>query len=234
LEITVNSGVRPDEPLSPKERILQLTAYPPSAYRNIDLNRLTLFTIQLLDSTNVPATLEHISVANFRLFPVRFAMVGFKEYPDVSRVNRALLQLRPKYRNWATGNATAGWALTPAGVIEAKRVAGRLASVGAETDDDEPNLEPEDAGIAKRTVDAGEDIARIRRSSLFSKYQQGWTGAGTLEVFDVLEAYSHTPPETLRRKLGRLRATAVQVGDHEMDDFLKELGDRYTNLFQRR
>src|SRR4051812_31232242 len=93
------------------EAILSLPNYPEESYDSIDLNRLTVFTIAFLRKRNFATSIEHIAVADFRMFPKRFAMIGFPEFPDISRVNRALLQLRPKYRNWATGNARLGWTL---------------------------------------------------------------------------------------------------------------------------
>src|SRR3989454_11226835 len=140
---------------------MDLKPYPLDQYGNIDLNRLTVFTIYLLNKRDIPTTLENIGVANFRMFPRRFAMVGFPDYPDVTRVNRALLQLRPKYRNWAMGNAKLGWHLTVAGEEEAKALLRKLGDnndVGVDGSPSEVQAEP--SGRNKRTVHAEDTTDR--------------------------------------------------------------------------
>lgn len=215
--------------------VLELRPYPSDLYGSMDLNRLTVFTIDLLNRLNVPTTFENIAVATFRMFPRRFAMVGYPNYPDVTRVNRALLQLRPKYRNWATGKTRLGWQLTGAGEEEARVLRTRLGDANSVSAMLQPeDLEAEPAAKTKRTVHPEETTTRIRASSLFLKYRDNWSGVEPLEVFDVLEAYTHTPPQALKQRLLRMRATALSVGDKEVTKFLDELGNRFSLLFERR
>jgi len=55
-----------------------------------------------------------------------------------------------------------------------------------------------------------------------------------LEVYDVLEAYTHTPPDALRHRLKRMRNAATSAGDQEVVTFLDELGRRFALMFERR
>lgn len=219
---------------SARQKLHQLRPLPASLYSSIDLNRLTVFTIYTLRKEDIPATIENIAVANYKMFPRRFAMVGFPEYPDVSRVNRALLQLRPKYRNWATGNARLGWALTTAGNAEAKALLTSLGESAPEYSASEEDLEAEPGGIAKRTVHDEDVIKRIRSTSLFTKARDGWQGVSALEVFDVLEAYTHTPAEVLRSKLRELKRIAAGSRDKEVEILLSELEKRFPFLLGKK
>lgn len=215
--------------------VRDLKPYPLDRYGSIDLNRLTVFTIFLLNKLDVPTTFENIGVANFRLFPRRFAMVGFAEYPDVVRVNRALLQLRPKYRNWAMGNAKLGWQLTRAGEAEARALSDRLGDNSSLIGDDVPDqMAAEPSGKNKRTVHAEDAAARVRISPLFKKSLIGWKDVEPLEVYDVLDAYTHTRPEALRHRLKRLRSAAASAGDKEIVEFLDQLQQRFSLLFDKR
>jgi hypothetical protein len=212
-----------------------LKPFAPTRYASVDLNRLTAFTISLLNELDVPTTLENIAVANFRMFPKRFAMVGYPEYPDIARVSRALLQLRPKYRNWATGKTKLGWQLTNAGVAEARVIREKLADNSTSDDRLVPSdLEAEGGGKNRRTIHPEDTTIRIRSSPLFLKYTQGWKEVDPLEVFDVLEAYTHTPADALRHKLRRMRSAAASVGDKQVVEFLDELSKRFALLFERR
>ena len=49
-------------------------------------------------------------------------MQGFPELPDAFRTNRNLLQMRPKYRGFATSDPREGVHLTEKAKIEAKTV----------------------------------------------------------------------------------------------------------------
>lgn len=221
-----------DQGLDSREVILGLSAYDTSAYESIDLNRLTVFSISLLRDRDLPTSIENIAVANLRQFPRRFAMVGYPQFPDTSRVSRSLLQLRPKYRNWATGTARSGWVLTQAGEAEAKAVAALLEQ--AEMNGHvlpRSETRPVTEAAAKRSIDFAAEIRRVRATGLFRKSRVDWNDAANIEAFDVLGAYTHTPSRALRRRLRELKQIAVDADDEELGEFLRQVGKRYSSLF---
>lgn len=218
-----------------REAILSLPTYPAAAYEALDLNRLTVYTILLLRERSLAASIENIAVANHTQFPKRFSLIGFPEFPDISRVNRALLQLRPKYRNWATGNTRMGWTLTVAGEAEARAIQELLAR-SKEGSTKATNLEQKVAvdAASVRTIDFAGELRRLRESSLFKKAQEGWSGVSTLEVFDVLGAYTHTPAPALKKRLRELRQFAVDSSERDLVEFLDEIATRFSLLFVKR
>lgn len=217
---------------SARERILALSPFPTEKYASIDLNRLTTYTIDILGTLDIPSSIENIAVANHRMFPRRFAMVGFPEYPDLVRVNRALLQLGPKYRNWATGIAKLGWSLTQGGIAEAEAVSKRLKQDGSDLSPTVQDLHAEPSGHLARTLHGETAITRIRSTSLFEKSLDGWKDVSALEVFDVLESYTHTPAKVLRSKLRRLKTVAADMKDKEVETFLDQVAQRFPTLFR--
>ncbi len=211
--------------------ILSFHAYTDEDYLSIDLNRLTVFSISELAHRDLPTSIENITVTNFRLFPARFAMHGFPAYPDTARVNRALLQLGPKYRNWAVGRARSGWTLTPAGEAEASAVRSLLKSESKSANIGRPGTVREDA--TQRTIDTGAEIRRLRATQLFARARAGWSGVDNLEVLDALGAYSHTPRKVLQRRLRELRQLAIDAQDRELVDFLDDIRHRFPALLGR-
>src|SRR5262249_4215492 len=99
------------------ERDLVLVA-PKSAdkYADAALTSLTAYSLFWLHRWQLPRTIEAIAILNWRLFPEKFSMVGYPEYPDAFRTNRSLLQMQPKYRNLLTGAATKGFSLNAKGM----------------------------------------------------------------------------------------------------------------------
>src|SRR5207245_8248663 len=83
---------------------------------------LTAYSVHWLTVWEIPATYENISVINARLFPSKFALAGFPEFPDAMCTNREILHLRPKYRGFATSDPRRGVFLTEKGREAAAKV----------------------------------------------------------------------------------------------------------------
>lgn len=197
-------------------------AYPEPFYSSIDLNRLASFTIHWLLEHRIPMTFENIVVAAFRMFPTKFALEGYPEYPDAARINRALLQLRPKYRNWARGNVQKGYVLTESGLNEVRRVAEILNSKEA------PLTETKRRQTRPRTMDLTRDLGALVESALFSKWKDRQLDAGSLlELLDMLQAFAYTPTRALRERIATLENAARQVSRDDIIDFLRDVRKRF-------
>ena len=94
--------------IDPKDR----QVYEPFGF---SLAHLTAYSISWLTTWEIPTTYENIIVVNGRLFPAQFALVGFPEFPNALRTNNSLLQMRPKYRGFATSDPRKGVFLTEKG-----------------------------------------------------------------------------------------------------------------------
>src|SRR4051812_16271551 len=116
----------------------------PKIYEDLALTSLTAYSLYWLHAWELRRTIEAIAVLNWRLFPVKFAMVGFPEYPDAFRTNRSVLQCQPKYRNLLTGAATKGFSLNDRGVEVAREL---IALVGVPT-----TGEGEELGVVEATT----------------------------------------------------------------------------------
>jgi len=91
-------------------------------YQETSLAALTTYSLFWLHHWQLRRTIEAVSVLNWRLFPDKFGMVGWPEYPDAFRTNRSLLQGQPKYRNWLTGSASKGFSLNERGLEVAQEL----------------------------------------------------------------------------------------------------------------
>src|SRR5260370_23625113 len=96
--------------------LIQIVAKDPSLYHDTSLAALTVYSLFWLHQWQLRRTIEAVSVLNWRLFPDKFGMVGWSDYPDAFRTNRSLLQGQPKYRNWLTGAASTGFSLNERGI----------------------------------------------------------------------------------------------------------------------
>src|SRR3972149_6090882 len=87
-----------------KGGLLKLRPFPTSRYERYALTSLTACCVCWLQRWRITTSLENVAVASHRMFPVKFAMVGWPQLPDITRTNRSVLQMRPKYRNLATSS----------------------------------------------------------------------------------------------------------------------------------
>lgn len=202
-------------------QIMGLRPYEPPLYESLDLNRLAVFVLALFKERGWPASLENLTVALFRLFPTKFSLASYAEYPDSSRVQRALLQLRPKYRNWALGDHRTGYVLTDQGeevLAEVENVlSGKAVAPGP------PRGE-------QHQLYAEREVGLLEQCELLQAYREGQSQPASRFFFDALGAFSYTPKAVLRRRLDRLEHMAEDIGRSDLVDFLKWARRTYRNL----
>jgi hypothetical protein len=193
--------------------------HPDVQYEALDLNRLVVFTLGWLRDAGLPPTFENIAVGAFRLFPSKFELRGY-DHPDSNRVNRALLQLGPKYRNWAVGSTGTGYSLTPLGekvLVETRQ-----------------RLESTTPGRSKKSSSAGytwdplTDILDLKASEAFGRFREGGSGQVTVDdVWNALGAFRYTPKEAIRDRIIALRSIATEARDDDALAFLDALRKRF-------
>jgi len=202
----------------------QLHAFPLGSYADIDLNRLLVFSFGWLRDRNLPLIFENITVASFRMFPAKFGLRGF-DYPDSNRVNRGLLQLGPKYRNWGRGSTRKGYALTDLGEGVLTEIRARLSGPGVagkgKIDQEEPGQ------VSGYTLDPATEIAELKATEQFVRFSTKGSESLQLEdVWTVVGAFVHTPREAIVKRLLVLREMARDLGDESAGSFLKALQEK--------
>ena len=209
------------------ELIRDLKPYDATLYENIVYAELAVYVLDLLQKNNIPTSLENISVALFRLFPEKFSLTGYPQYPDVTRINRTLLQLRPKYRNWASGKIITGVSLTRNGARKAQDVQLKLSGVVQQT----PSKRSKSAANPV-TLEIDKELQRIEASALFERWKRGvMEQATTMEFLLMIGAYSYTPPNAIRDRVDYLMQIASQFNRDDILHFLKDLRKRFANKF---
>jgi len=84
-------------------------------YLPLDKDRLVLFVVNFLQSNNIEPTFDKIAVTAFKLFPKKFSLVGFPEYPDSLTVHYCVYIHGTKSKGWLSGNVQTGYKLTEKG-----------------------------------------------------------------------------------------------------------------------
>jgi hypothetical protein len=197
-------------------------------YGDISLAALTVYSLYWLHQWELRRSIEAVAVLNWRLFPKKFGMVGFPEYPDAFRTNRSLLQGQPKYRNWLTGAASKGFSLNDSGIRLAQELIAKLGPPAAQSgqllgQQLPTNLTPRAGGRA-RSIEPEREVQRARGSKLFVKWQSGsMSERDLIHVHSLLGIFDHTPPRIRQKLLNDLERSASDAKDDEVLQFLSDV-----------
>src|SRR3990172_3244118 len=96
-------------------KILELKEESHSKYQSIDLDKLVMYAISKLDEIDAELSVENIIVATYKIFPKKFSLIGYPEFPDNSRIEKALWRSKGKRRGWLEGKTSHAFALTEKG-----------------------------------------------------------------------------------------------------------------------
>jgi hypothetical protein len=208
--------------------LILVSPKPADRYSDVALTSLTAYSLFWLHEWNIRRTIEAIAILNWRLFPTKFAMVGYPEYPDAFRTNRSLLQMQPKYRNLLTGAASKGFSLNENGMNMAKQLISTLdppslgtgESLGGPAQNYVPSKK---AGLA-RTIEPQREMERLRKSKLFEKWKSGTMGDRDLiHVHALPQIFDHTPASMRKKAMKELETSASKLVDEEAQAFLSEV-----------
>jgi len=96
---------------------LNLQPIDPRQYQSIDLDRLVIYAVGTIALQNVDLSYENIIVAAYKIFPDKFALLGFPDFPDSQRVFKSIWRAATdKRRLWLGGKVRQGFKLTEKGM----------------------------------------------------------------------------------------------------------------------
>ncbi|OGG40244.1 hypothetical protein A2118_03755 [Candidatus Kaiserbacteria bacterium GWA2_50_9] len=205
-----------------KEIIVALKSYPTKSYESLDLDRLAVYALCVLDQKKIPMYFDYAAVALFKLFPGKFSMENFSQYPDTNRINKTLRRLTDqKRKNWATGTVENGFSLNELGREVGKQIAQILSSPNQQMVPKTPTR--------SRGRSVIEETKEVKSSEAFKAWQAG-EEINNYQFLDFLKATPYVPGHLLAQHLMRLKDSATTTKDKEVLEFLEWLENRFKNL----
>lgn len=218
-------------------KILTVVPFSTGSYDALPLTSLAAYSVFWLSEWGIPCTMENLAVLNFKFFPAKFAMVGWPQFPDVSRTNRSVLQMRPKYRNLATSITEKGIFLNPNGLAEAQSLITRLGTPQFADGSSSPHpatIQSERGSAKARTMHPEDLVSAVRSSHLFRLFQQDrWSEAEAIDLINFLGVYDHTPAKEKRRRLSEYKEAALETKDPEVTSFLEKTAEHFRSYLSR-
>jgi hypothetical protein len=227
----VNKAKQTTTPVGHESELVTIAAKDLALYEEDSLAALTMYSLYWLQVWGLRRTIEAVAVLNWRLFPQKFAMVGYPQFPDAFRTNRSLMQGQPKYRNWLTGSPSKGYSLNERGKAMVAEMIGRL-GVPTTTSGKELGKVPEIVKTASdkraRSIEPERELARVRSTRLFQKWKtHEMADRDLIHLHALLEVFDHTPKKVRDKRMSDLERAAGDVNDDEMLAFFEAVRDMF-------
>ena len=201
----------------------RLPTYRYDSYRGVGLNDLLAFAVSCLEEWKHATTFENVAVAAHCMFPGKFSLVGYPQFPDAARVQLVILHLGPKYVGWLEGKKRTGYYLNTRGREAARRAAENLGT--PQSGNTAPKFVQDN--LANRTA-VETRVARLRDSDSFRQFMAG-NGQAINDVTLAWEVYglfitadSLTKAETHRQLVEAARRQDDQDVEHFLSWVAKE------------
>jgi len=204
--------------MADKDKVMALNPVDPDKYDPIDLDRLVIYTTTELDKLGVELSLEHIIVGAFKLFPNRFSIPGYPEFPDATRVEKCLWRCKGKKRQWIAGKTPHGYAITDRTKSVSSETGVQLSNTTSKKDQKTPTRLRRKEGILKETTD----------SSAYSKFIGGKRESiSEADFCYLLQGTLDSPRNILKQNFATLKKFADELDRDDLSTFLNWLEERF-------
>ena len=198
------------------------------SYERISYDDLVTYVVYRLTADNGPSfqtTFEDMVAEAFKLFPKRFGLRGYPEWPDSAVVNRSWLRSRTD-KKYLAGSVKDGFRLTQRGLKVAERVEKQLA---------QPPVQGGKRLSAELRTRSGRLLRSIERSPSFLNFRDsGELGDMTEHDFeDVLLALPDAPSSRLASNLAQFMDAAQLYDRSDIAEFLDALGLRFSSRLRK-
>jgi hypothetical protein len=192
-------------------------AYDSEAYEKIDLDRLAMIAVSELHERNIDLSSENAVVACFKLFPKKFALSGYPNYPDSDRIRNCLNRCTRSSKKWLSGKALHGFGITERSIPIVREARALLTG---------RKIKKTKATSQTRRKESL--VAELKASSAFSKYSEKETDkVSAADLCIALQGTLDSSKEILRDNLNTLKTFATEIEDQKAAEFLDWLENKF-------
>ncbi len=196
--------------MTDKQKLLKLSQLDQKTYQNVSLDHLIMYAISVLNEKGINLSYENIVVAAFQLFPKKFQLLGFPEYPDGKRVHDCLFHCTFKTKQWLGGKTRQGFIITDRSKIYISEAENLLFGGSQQRSKGKSQTR------RKEFV-----LAEVEQSSAYHKYINKLSDSITeAELCFLLQGTLDTPKKILQDNLRTLKDFALEAQNEDVASFL--------------
>ncbi len=193
-----------------RQKILNLHPIDQKAYQHVSLDHLIMYVVSILDQKGIDLSFENIVVAAHRLFPMKFQLLGFPEFPDGKRVHDCLFRCTFKTKQWLGGKTRQGFIVTDRSRIFIDEAQSLLGSESGQK-----------IKINSQTRRKEFVLAEVEKSSAFVKYRSNSKDSiSEADFCFLLQGTLDSPKKILKSNLQTLKDFTIDLQNKEVQCFL--------------
>jgi hypothetical protein len=196
--------------------------YSPSIYIGISYDDLLIYALYEVINDKQLTTFENLVARCFKLFPERFQLPGYSQWPDSSLVDKSWLRCRTD-KGLIYGSKSKGFTLTPKGLDLAKNIQKKLHKNGDHA------LKPAVIKGDLRTR-SGRFVKHVEKSSAFQKFvrDKNTSNISEFEFCDLVYSTLDTNPSLRKRNIKELKYHANVYGRVDIIKFLENCEGKFS------
>jgi hypothetical protein len=196
-------------------------SFDENIYTSLSLTKLTIFAISKIAENSEECAYERVIKECFTLFPKRFSLQRYPQWPDGARIKIEILRCRDN--GWLTGNEKTAFQLTSIGKRAAEEVLKELRG-----------------GVAKKLGpgpkrDRGDTIIRyLKQSDPFQRFQKNRETfhVDEVEFRKLLVTTFEAPARVLKENLNYCIDICTQYGEKKLCEFLEASKNQNEHLLK--
>jgi hypothetical protein len=202
----------------------ELKPFDHASYDSIDLDRLVIYATIELEKLGVELSIENIIVGAFKLFPKKFSLVGYSEFPDATRVEKSLWRCKGQKRQWIGGKTPHGYLITD-----------RTRTIAAGTEDELSNPSLRKPKITSRMRRKESILNEVTKSPAFKKYTSGnGESISEADFCYLLQGTLDSSRDTLRENLVSLKKFTEELDRDDVIKFLSWIEKSFKNFLNNK
>ena len=216
--------------------------FDPENYSKITLNDLVVYAVHYLHKQGSEITSEDIISACFVLFPKRFSMKKYPQYPDSGIVSRRWSDCKSK--GYLKGSANKGFGITARGTKRASKVEKMLGkplkpvrvkavALSPKGKVEKPVVPKKEAVHPELKAHARKYIRSIQASDAY-KYFKKQMAPNEFDFRSLLLCTMESPPETLTRNLEQFKDYTKLLGRKDLLNFLEYCEEKFAHLLVKK
>ncbi|HKJ39346.1 MAG TPA: hypothetical protein VJ972_11260 [Anaerolineales bacterium] len=212
--------------------------FDPEYYSKVTLNDLVVYSVYYLHKQGSEITSEDIISACYVLFPNRFSMRKYPQYPDSGIVSRRWSDCKGK--GYLRGSASKGFKLTAKGRRRAEKIEKSLgkpmkpvrvkkAASSPKGKVEKPAVPKKEAIHPELKAHARKYIRSIQASDAYKYFQKDML-PNEFDFRSLLLCTMESPPETLTRNLEQFKEYTKMLERKDLLTFLSYCEDKFSHM----
>lgn len=201
------------------------TMFDSQIYRRISYDDLVTYCVYSLERSKKQPTFENLVAECFRLFPARFHLPGYPEWPDSSQIEKTWVRCRTD-KGYIKGSKAKGFSITAKGL----EIANRLEKLFKVTGKTKRTKEFGMKGDARTR--SGRFVRQLENSMAFQRFLKKGEKADISEheFCDLIYCMIDSLPNIKRGNLKELKYHISVYKREDLKDFLKFCERKFEDL----